>query len=267
MKATTPQCQSCGKKQAVYRIVRINAAGSDYHCCTACWKKMKMAAHPDRDDLHDQLLSSLMKAAPRVTDRESKTVREHLIEAISAKMRMIASPEFMDKIREIADVMITCLRRDGTIYTCGSGSCAGEARHLVSELVGRYKLSVRRGLPAVHLVSCPSLLDDFSHGDIFVRQVEALVTERDVLVGVSANGNSPCVVRALQKASEQGAFAIGLTGGDGGAMLDATRLSLVVPSTQSQTIQECQTTGVHILCDLIEQALCGGSDGAEPIMV
>jgi|GEM_PF-145727 len=267
MKATTPVCQSCGKKEAAYHIVRINVAGSDYHCCAACWKKMKMAAHPDRDNLHDELLSSLMKAAPRVTDREGKTVREHLIEAISAKMKMIASAEFMDKIREIADVMITCMRRDGTIYTCGSGSSASEARHLVSELVGRYKLPARRGLPAVHLVPCPSLLDDFSHGDIFVRQVEALVTEHDVLLGVSANGNSASVVRALRKASEQGAFAIGLTGGDGGAILDATRLSLVVPSARNQTIQECQTTAVHIICDLIEQALCGGSDSADPIMI
>jgi len=267
MKVKTPLCQSCGRKQSAYHTIRLNADGRDYHFCSDCWKKMKMAAQNNPDNLHDHLLSSLMKAAPRVTDRESKTIREHLIEAISAKMKMIASPSFMDKIREIADVMITCLRRDGTIYTCGSGSCAGEAQHMVSELVGRYKLSSRRGLPAICFVSFPALMDDFSLHDVFVRQVEALVTERDVLFGVSANGNSTSVVRALRKASEQGAFTIGLTGGDGGHMLDATRLSLVVPSAQTQTIQECQTTAVHILCDLIEQALCSDSDNTDAIMI
>ncbi len=267
MKVKAPQCQSCGRKEAAYHTVQMNAAGSEFHCCAECWKKIKMAAQPHHDNLHDRLLSSLMKAAPRVTDREGKTIREHLIEAISAKMKMIASVQFMDKIRDIADVMITCLRRDGTIFTCGSGPCAGEAQHMVSELVGRYKLAVRRGLPAVCLMSYSALLDDFAHEDIFVRQVEALLTERDVLVGISSNGNSISVVRALRRAAHQGAFTIGLTGGDGGDMLDTTRLSLIVPAVQSPTVQECQTTAVHILCDLIEQALCGDSDNAEPVMI
>ena len=267
MKVTTPQCQSCGRKEAAYHIVNMNASGSEFHCCTDCWKKMKMAARPDPDDFHHQLLSSLMKAAPRVTDREGKIIRDHLIQAIDAKMKMIASLEFMDKVRDIADVMTTCLRRDGTIYACGSGACAGEARHLVTDLVGLHKLPARRGLPAVCIVACPTLMDDFSHEDMFVRQVEALVSERDVLIGVSANGNSTSVVRALRKAAHQGAFTVGLTGADGGKMLDTTRLSLIAPSDQSPTIHECHTIAVHILCDLVEQALWHDSDNADPVMI
>jgi len=259
-------CSVCGSEQPAYRIDAIAAGGGAIFCCTDCWKKMKMAAC-NPTNLHDQLLSALMKAAPRLTDRVSKTIREHLIDSIRAKMQMVSSPEFIDRIREIADVIVTCLRRDGIVYACAGGSSAGEAKHLVAELVGRYKLPQRRGLPAVCLTPCPALLEDFSHHDIYVRQVEALVTEHDVLLGISAAGNSVSVVRALRRAAQQGAFTIGLCGGNGGEMLDASCLSLMVPSDKPQTVQECQTAAIHILCDLVEQALCSDSDNADPVMV
>ena len=265
MKLELPQCQVCGSKEAAYHVIEMNSASVEFRCCADCWKKMKLAAQANGADLHEQLLSSLRRSAPRVTDTETKTIREHLIDTISAKMKMMSSPDFIDKIKEIGDVLVTCLRRDGKIFTCGAGACAGEASHIVMELVGRYK-SVRRGFPAVCLGSSSTLLDDFAFEDVFVRQVEALVSEHDVLIGVSASGNSPAVVRALRRAAEQGAYTIGLCGGDGGEMLDATRLSLIVPSNQPQTVQECHASAVHILCDLVEQALSSESDSSDPVL-
>jgi len=275
MDINLPQCTSCGRNGAAYHVVDMKSAGGSFHYCCDCWDRMQAAIKQGGPphDAADPWLALVASLAKSISDPAGpgdklagKVIRDHLVDTISAKVRMILSAEFLDKIREIADVLITCLRREGTIYTCGSGPCAGEARHIAGELLGRYKLPSRRGLPAVCLSSDPALLDDFSHMDLFVRQVEALVTERDVLFGVSANGNSAPVVRALRQASEQGAFAIGMCGGEGGDMLDATRLSLIVPSSQNQTIQECQAASVHILCELVEQALCGESDGAEPVM-
>ena len=88
-----------------------------------------------------------------------------------------------------------------------------------------------------------------------------------MLLGISGTGNSRAVVRALRRASEQGAYTVGITGGDGGEMLDATRLTLVVPSSQPQMIQECQAAAVHILCDLVESALCSDADGSEAVLM
>ncbi|HUS59107.1 MAG TPA: SIS domain-containing protein [Planctomycetota bacterium] len=262
----TIQCQACGKKEAVYVIVEVGSAGVEFRCCADCWKKAKALLHNNGTDVHEQLVACLRKSAPRVTDGESKSIREHMIDTISAKIKMMSSPEFIDKIREISDVLVMCLRHDGKIFTCGCGACAGEAQHLVNELVGRCKLAARRGFPAVCLGSNPALLDDFAFEDVFVRQVEALVSEHDVLMGISGTGCSTAVVRALRRASEQGAFTIGLCGGDGGDVLDSARLALVVPSNEPQTVQECQTTAVHILCDLIEQALCSDGDSSEPVL-
>ena len=266
MKIDLPQCQACGSKEATYHVIEMNSASVEFRCCADCWKRIKAGLRAN-GDLHEHLIASLHRYSPKAVDAETKTIREHLIDTISAKVKMVTSAEFSEKIKEIADVLITCLRREGTIFTCGSGPSAGEASHLVHQLVGRYKTPARRGFPAICLNTHPSLLDDFAFEDVFVRQVEALVGEHDVLVGISASGNSTAVVRALRQASEQGAFTIGLCGGDGGEMLDATRLSLIVPSNQNQTVHECQVTAVHILCDLIEQALTAESDGAEPVLV
>ena len=265
MKLDLPRCQACGSQEAVYHVIEMSSASVEFRCCSECWKKIKAGLRGNASSL-EQLIAGLRRLAPKALDAETKAIREHLIETISAKIKMATSADVVDKIREIADVLITCLRREGTIFTCGTGSSADQASHLVQQLVGRYK-SARRGFPAVCLGTSPALLDDFSFEDVFVRQVEALVTEHDVLVGISTNGNSSAVVRGLRRASEQGAFTIGLCGGDGGAMLDVTRLSLVVPSDQNQTIQECQAAAVHILCELIERALCNDSDSSEPVLV
>ncbi|HUW32494.1 MAG TPA: SIS domain-containing protein [Planctomycetota bacterium] len=266
MKLDLPQCQACGSREAAYHVIEMNSASVEFRCCSECWKKIKASLRGNGDP-YEQLVAGLHRLAPNALDADTKVIREHLIETISAKIRMATSLELVEKIREIADVLITCLRREGTIFTCGAGASADQASHLVQQLIGRYKSGARRGFPAVCLGTSPALLDDFSFEDVFVRQVEALVTEHDVLIGISSNGNSAAVVRGLRRAAEQGAFTIGMCGGDGGAMLDATRLSLVVPSNQNQTIQECQAAAVHILCELIERALCNDSDSSDPVLV
>jgi len=93
------------------------------------------------------------------------------------------------------------------------------------------------------------------------------VTEHDVLIALCLNGNSPPVVRALRKATEQGAFTVGISGGEGGEMLDATRLCLLIPATQRHLVEECQQVAVHVLCQLVEQALCDDTDNAEPVLI
>ena len=90
---------------------------------------------------------------------------------------------------------------------------------------------------------------------MFVRQVEAFGSLGDVLIGISTSGNSENVLKAMVFAKQQGLKTVALTGGSGGKMAAVADLSIIVPSTSVQRIQEVHITVGHILCDLIEQSL------------
>jgi D-sedoheptulose 7-phosphate isomerase len=117
----------------------------------------------------------------------------------------------------------------------------------------------RRALPALALTTNTSILsaigNDYHYNEIFVRQVEAWGKKGDVLLAISTSGQSPNVLKAVQYAHSIGMKTVALTGKSGGALKEAADISLIVPSNDTQRIQETHITIGHILCDLIEQGL------------
>lgn len=101
------------------------------------------------------------------------------------------------------------------------------------------------------------MANDCGYEEVFSRQVEALVNEEDVVVGISTSGNSPNVIKALKVAKTKGARTIGLTGGSGGKLAEVADLVLIVPSDSIPRIQEAHITIGHIVCELAERELAG----------
>jgi D-sedoheptulose 7-phosphate isomerase len=140
----------------------------------------------------------------------------------------------------------------------GNGGSAADAQHFVAEIVGRFKLE-RRGLPAIALSTDTSILtaigNDYGFDKVFSRQVEALASPGDLVIGISTSGNSPNVLLALQLARQAGCSTVGLLGKDGGSIKDVCDLALVVPTNDTPRVQEGHITIIHIVCDLLEKAL------------
>ena len=163
----------------------------------------------------------------------------------------------------ISDCVEQCCEVFGTgakILVMGNGGSASDAQHLAAELVGRFMLE-RKALPAIALTTDSSILtaigNDYGFDNIFSRQVEALGSSGDLLIGISTSGNSVNCVNALRKAKTMGLKTVGLLGGQGGAMADMVDFSVVVPSEETPRIQEAHGTIIHLLCDLIEKQLFG----------
>lgn len=161
-------------------------------------------------------------------------------------------------IARIAETLIEALRSGHRIYIMGNGGSAADAQHFAAELVGRFKLE-RRGLPAVALTTDTSALtaigNDYGFDSIFARQVEALVQPGDAVLGITTSGNSPNVLRAIERAQQIGAATLGFAGPSGGKLADLCSLCLKAPGSSTDRIQECHITAIHILCQLIEEAL------------
>ncbi len=159
----------------------------------------------------------------------------------------------------VADRLIVTFRQGGRLYACGNGGSAADAMHFVEELVARYKRD-RPGIPAHHLLDAPTLTcwsNDFDYSTAFCRQVETLVTPRDVLVAISTSGESKNVVLAAEAAMAKGAWTLALTGQGGGRLGRIASVTLAVPSRETERIQEAHICIIHILCELLEVGLFG----------
>jgi D-sedoheptulose 7-phosphate isomerase len=162
-------------------------------------------------------------------------------------------------ILRVARRMAMTVRSGGRLYACGNGGSACDAIHLVEELVARYDRD-RPGIPAHHLLDAPTLTcwsNDREFETVFSRQVETLVRPGDVLVAISTSGDSRNVVLAVEAAHERGAWSLGLTGGSGGKLRELCTETIAVPARETSRIQEGHVTVIHILCELLEEALFG----------
>jgi phosphoheptose isomerase len=160
--------------------------------------------------------------------------------------------------------LVRGFRDGGKLLTFGNGGSAAEAQHLAGELVGRLR-DDRPPFPAVALVegapAVTAIANDYSYGEIFARQVNALGRPSDVALALTTSGRSENVVRGVQAASRIGMTTIALTGPDASPVGDAVDLCVRLPGADATGIQECHLVVVHILCEIVELEL---PDGVSP---
>jgi len=176
------------------------------------------------------------------------------------KTRMAA--ECAGQIGAAAEALVAAFRGGRKVLLCGNGGSAADAQHMAAELVVRMSKGDRAALPAIALTTDTSALtaggNDLGFDRIFSRQVEALGGKGDVLIAISTSGNSPNVIRAAGEARRKGMVTIGFLGRGGGKLGPLCDHPIVVPSDDTQRIQEGHITVVHILCGIVEDALFPG---------
>jgi D-sedoheptulose 7-phosphate isomerase len=187
-------------------------------------------------------------------------IRSELEASAATKQKILE--QCADRISRAADIMIDALRREKKVLLCGNGGSAADSQHLATELVIRMNPNIKRpGLPALALTTDSSMLtagaNDIGYDNVFAREVEALGMSGDVLIGISTSGKSESINRALATARTKGMATIALLGKDGGATKDLVDVAIIVPSNDTQRIQEGHITIGHILCGLVEREMYG----------
>lgn len=191
-------------------------------------------------------------------------VRDHIQRSIDVKKLLLTNDA--ERIANAGVAMAQILQKGGKILTCGNGGSAGDAQHIATELLIRYRAKPERpSLPAISLVGDAAAVtaagNDFGFDSIFSRQIEGLGRSGDGLLAISTSGNSPNVLKALQAARTLGMITFLLTGDTGGKILKESA-SLVdhyvrVPTQETARIQECHIMVGQIFCAIIEKQLYG----------
>lgn len=171
-----------------------------------------------------------------------------------ASMKATVNALFISELENIAKRIVVSFKNGGKVVFFGNGGSAADSQHIAAEFVSKLKTD-RIPLPAISLTTDTSAItaigNDYGFEFLFSRQVEAIVSKEDVVIGITTSGSSENVLKGLDMAKYKGATTVILTSNQ---YNDTNKYDycLKVESASTATIQELHIQIGHILCALSE---------------
>ncbi len=186
-------------------------------------------------------------------------IKERIDDSIRIKQDILDNTHILESIKALTDETIKALKNSHKLIICGNGGSASDALHFAGEIVGRYQQN-RNPWPAIVLNSdvtaMTAISNDYGYEEVFSRQAKAYCRPGDIFIGISTSGNSENVYRAARVSKEKGAITAALLGCDGGKIAPIVDYPVIVPCDVTARVQECHILIIHIICELVENALC-----------
>jgi D-sedoheptulose 7-phosphate isomerase len=197
--------------------------------------------------------------APPATKEEpmnrSAAIAVDYLDALGAVLRAVP-PE---PLAHTLDALLAARAAGRRVYVMGNGGSAAIASQFVCNLVKTAQVAGYEPLRAFALTdNTPSLTawaNDTAYDQVFARQIRALVEPDDVVIAISASGNSPNILAGLEAARAVGARTIGLLGFDGGRALELVEIAVHVPFDNYGLVEDTHMAIGHALTRAIRQAL------------
>lgn len=159
----------------------------------------------------------------------------------------------------VAQILLEARQSNSLVLVAGNGGSASTASHMATDLgVGSHKQGV--GLRAICLSDNTSVLtataNDISYTRVFAEQIELLANPGDVVILISASGNSPNIIEAYESAVKVGATVIALTGFEGGRLRELAPICLHVPTSSGDygPVEDVHLMLNHMLTEIVRRA-------------
>jgi D-sedoheptulose 7-phosphate isomerase len=167
-----------------------------------------------------------------------------------------------DEVEEVVDIIMEAREKGKRVFIMGNGGSAATSSHFANDLSKGVSASGHRGVAAIALTDNVPLItawaNDSSYDDIFVEQLKPLLSEGDVVIGISGSGRSRNVLKAISYANEVGAITIGFSGYDGGELARVVRKSVVIPDDCMERIEDSHLILGHAIASAIRERLRSG---------
>jgi D-sedoheptulose 7-phosphate isomerase len=151
----------------------------------------------------------------------------------------------------ILDKIEAAREREATVFTCGNGGSWATASHMVCDFAKNTRMPGQKRLRMVGLGdNIPALTayaNDEDYSEIFAEPALGLIRADDILIAISASGNSPNVLKTVEVAKQAGALTLGLTGFDGGKLAKMVDHVLIVPSDTIEMVEDFHLVTDHLL--------------------
>ena len=170
-----------------------------------------------------------------------------------------------EDIYAFVDLLIAVRARGGQVFIIGNGGSATTASHMATDLgVGSQRIDA--GIRVMSLVDNAGVLtatgNDLAFEDVYAAQVRLLGKEGDVLVAISASGNSPNLIEAVWHAKRLGMKVVALTGFAGGRLKDIADVSVHVETENGDygPAEDAHLVLNHMVTELVRQQVGTASD-------
>ena len=181
-------------------------------------------------------------------------ISNYIKEYISSLESQINELDF-SKISQIVNVLNNAYKNGKNIFVLGNGGSATTAIHISCDLgkgtvkdVNNRKEKRFKVFPlTANVATMTAIANDIGYDEIFSQQLLNLMSRGDVLIAISASGNSKNVIKAAEVAKEFGLTIIGLIGFDGGKLKDLSDQSIIVKSNSYAVVEDVHHILGHIL--------------------
>ena len=166
----------------------------------------------------------------------------------------------LNEIQKIAEIIFGAYRKRKQIFIMGNGGSAATASHFACDLskgtLEREYDDLENRFRAISLTDNVAILmafgNDISFEDVFVQQLKNLLTKGDIVIGISAGGNSSNVVKAIKYAKRYGARTIGFLGfKTGGRLAGLVDYKIVVQDNHYGRIEDIHLILGHLITDYL----------------
>lgn len=163
----------------------------------------------------------------------------------------------VDMLESIITTMIEAFKNGNTLYVAGNGGSAATASHMQADFqfFMRYCTDFRPKVVALtdNIPLMTAISNDNSYEDIFVEQMKGMFNKGDLFLAISASGNSPNVVKAVEYAKELGGKTIAFCGFKGGKLKEIADMPLYTPNQDKDygPIEDLHLILSHVLINYI----------------
>jgi D-sedoheptulose 7-phosphate isomerase len=164
-----------------------------------------------------------------------------------------------EQMNALGETLLRAYRNNKQVFLLGNGGSSSTASHMAADLA---KNTIAPNMKRFRIVSLndnaaimTALANDLGYENVFSEQLTNLVQAGDVLIVVSASGNSPNVLKAIHYARSRSAEIVGLLGFDGGEAAALSDIALIVPSEHYGVVEDVHLIINHILVDYFRARL------------
>lgn len=160
-------------------------------------------------------------------------------------------------IADVVDILQYARMQNSQVFIMGNGGSAATASHFVCDLA---KNTRRESLPHFRVIGLTDNMAIFSayandegYDKVFSQQLVNLIKPGDVVIGISASGNSKNVINAMEEAQKHNVTTIGFTGFDGGRLGQLVNINIHVKSSIIEHVEDIHLMLEHMIVKTIKE--------------
>lgn len=188
--------------------------------------------------------------------------KKHIMDYVD-KIKKILNELPVEKIENISEIILNAYRNNKQVFIMGNGGSAATASHFACDLgKGTTQGPIFRDKKRFRVISLndntplvTALSNDCGYDSVFTEQLINLVNKGDVVIALTASGNSRNILNAIKYARERGALTIAFTGFDGGKIKNMVDNYIIANSNEFGPVEDTHLILEHLICDYLKKRL------------